>query len=754
MIGPATLLAKKWGEEGSPPEAVRLVDHLHTCANTGEAILESIGEHMQHSLGLDSDIWRERFRTALRWACLSHDLGKANSAFQSIVCGRTRDRRQPIRHEFLSTLMVLPGAPLHKWMSAGLAMSEPSDPLYRSVLGAISGHHVKCDLELEKAAPFKKRSGLGTELYIYLNHPDLEGLPEWRRQESVVFPLSGDSHSELSSWLSQFRDLQLEWVDFLAGNDDWRRFAGALKGLVMSADVLASAMPAAQDSPGEWARETLTRVLDTGGLEAVIHERLGSAALRPFQAEIGGSTARVTLVQAGCGTGKTLAAYVWALRHAVGKKLFFCYPTTGTATEGYLGYVANGQVEADLIHSRSEVDLEGISDSGDEDSGLDQEIAINSLRTWDPAVGVCTADTVLALARNGKKGLYSTPAFLNASYVFDEVHSYDPQMFAGMMALMKALPGAHFLLMSASLPRTRLDTLEKSFPDQSLVPSPKDLENLVRYIPLKVDEQVALREMADTLGNGGKVLWVVNTVDRAQKLWERFDKEGLPAIAYHSRFRYCDRVERHRGVIDGFKKTSPMVAVTTQVAEMSLDLDADLLITEIAPVSSLIQRMGRLNRRVNPDKPGQPRKALFLTPAGEAPYSKDELVTAGKWLGDLIAMGHPISQLDLTRAFEDLPSEPEQLGRGAIEWLDMGLCCEPGTVREPGRSVSVLLEEDYLRCREMPREGAGREKVRVTIPLMLDEKRMQDWTKWRHCFVAPKGSVVYDTKGGLKWARK
>jgi len=67
----------------------------------------------------------------------------------------------------------------------------------------------------------------------------------------------------------------------------------------------------------------------------VVTARLKGNAPRPFQIAIGNSTKRITLVEAGCGTGKTGAAYLWAAKHADGKKLFFCYPTTGTATEGY-----------------------------------------------------------------------------------------------------------------------------------------------------------------------------------------------------------------------------------------------------------------------------------------------------------------------------------------------------------------------------------------------------------------------------------
>ena len=97
------------------------------------------------------------------------------------------------------------------------------------------------------------------------------------------------------------------------------------------------------------------------------------------------------------------------------------------------------------------------------------------------------------------------------------------------------------------------------------------------------------------------------------------DKAKLPVVAYHSRFRYMDRVERHREVVDGFSSTEKrgLLAVTTQVAEMSLDLDADLLVTELAPVPALIQRLGRLNRRVNEENPGTPRLAFIIPPESE-----------------------------------------------------------------------------------------------------------------------------------------
>ena len=76
-------------------------------------------------------------------------------------------------------------------------------------------------------------------------------------------------------------------------------------------------------------------------------------------------------------------------------------------------------------------------------------------------------------------------------------------------------------------------------------------------------------------------------------------------LVYHSRFRYCDRVRQHGAVIDAFRGNAPALAICSQVAEMSLDLSASLLVTDLAPVPALIQRLGRLNRGLKVMTPGR-----------------------------------------------------------------------------------------------------------------------------------------------------
>ena len=91
---------------------------------------------------------------------------------------------------------------------------------------------------------------------------------------------------------------------------------------------------------------------------------------------------------------------------------------------------------------------------------------------------------------------------------------------------------------------------------------------------------------------GQLTLVIANTVDRAQEIWTGLKSMG--AVLLHSRFRPCDRRGVEKAVL---QKGYSGVIVSTQVIEAGVDLDADLLITDVAPWASLVQRFGRVNRR-------------------------------------------------------------------------------------------------------------------------------------------------------------
>jgi CRISPR-associated endonuclease/helicase Cas3 len=141
-------------------------------------------------------------------------------------------------------------------------------------------------------------------------------------------------------------------------------------------------------------------------------------------------------------------------------------------------------------------------------------------------------------------------------------------------------------------------------------------------------------------------------------------------FCYHSRYRLCDRKQRHDEVIDAFRigAEGAALAVTTQVCEMGLDLDADLLVTETAPITALIQRMGRCNRAREPrDQAGH---VFVYDPENRHPYGPEELLGTEEFLENL-AIRKTVRQVDLEAALQAAPSRKET-PRAACQFLTSG----------------------------------------------------------------------------------
>lgn len=194
--------------------------------------------------------------------------------------------------------------------------------------------------------------------------------------------------------------------------------------------------------------------------------------------------------------------------------------------------------------------------------------------------------------------------------VFDEVHSFDVGMFDALKKFLDRFD-IPVLCMTASLPAPRRRQLEELglqvFTGEGL----EDLDRLARlpryHVACLPSDDGAEARARTAVAAGKRVLWVVNTVDRCQEQTQRLRK--LNPICYHSRFTLDDRKDRHARVVGAFQsdEAKGLLAITTQVCEMSLDLDAQVLISEQAPIPSLIQRMGRCNRHAKPDSDTRPR---------------------------------------------------------------------------------------------------------------------------------------------------
>jgi CRISPR-associated endonuclease/helicase Cas3 len=329
-------------------------------------------------------------------AAFLHDLGKANSAFQDML-RRQLAGPQPFRHEILSCWLIHRHRSIADWIFSGC-------PPWTSefVTAAVLGHHLSFTELVISLSP-AKGSGL-MSMDCYWSHPDFHAaLTDFARAESLSEPpcLVPDQLNLAADPLAAYRRELCQTATELEDLDPAHRtLLALLKSFLIAADVAGSALPRSGRDPAWWASEALARRCEPADYEAIAASGPKGGEYRPFQTELSESTARVTFVRAGCGNGKTTAAYLWASRQPTARRLYICYPTTGTATEGFRDYVVDNipPAQSALLHGRSAIDLEVLFTNRDLDPLEDIQRA-TALECWDAPLVVCTVDRVLVLLR-------------------------------------------------------------------------------------------------------------------------------------------------------------------------------------------------------------------------------------------------------------------------------------------------------------------------------------------------------------------
>jgi len=739
-LEPNLLLAKSY-EKGNWKGSYSLVGHTFDVVNAVTALLENLGQGIITQFGLTCS-W-ENFRATARLSAYLHDWGKANDHFQMVARGKRDIMKNPqlIRHELASMLLAWE---YREWLQ------ECPNADFLTALAAAGGHHLKLGGDSRRQAASDElgeiRDGSGSDrLYLYTESQYFCGLLKYGVKELGLPRQLKLSKKPSAEWT--IADIKNKRKDILdAFLDDWRidsRFVSVIKALIIAGDAVGSALPNTNFKISAWIEGQLSLKLTDSEVQKVIEQRLNGQLMRPFQTALCESRSRVTLARAGCGTGKTLGAYNWAKRYAVDRKLFFCYPTTGTSTEGFIDYV-HDQVDSILLHSRADVDLEHLMPTGDED---DADIKLESFKSWGAKVSVCTVDTVLGLLQCNRRPMYCFPAIAQAAFVFDEVHCYDNRLFGGLLRFLEVVK-APILLMSASFLPWQLEAIQKAVGESvEIIKGEKELEILPRYrfhLLETPDWKRVTQELEKiyVLPNGepicGKVLWVCNQVSTAIAIYQEAKQKGLNAVLYHSRYRYQDRVDHHRAVIESFKGNKPVIAIATQVAEMSLDLSATLLVSQIANPAGIIQRLGRLNRRYI----GQSLDAIFYPDLKVGfPYSKEDLESGQSMLETSTG---EVSQADLAEWLErssqqGKPDKETVLFNELKKWQTY-----PAPCREAGHTVTAILEQDKQIVDKLP----AKDLPKYTIPL-LSTKKVQKWERHRKGYpIAPSSEWAYSPELG------
>ena len=216
--------------------------------------------------------------------------------------------------------------------------------------------------------------------------------------------------------------------------------------------------------------------------------------------------------------------------------------------------------------------------------------------------------------------------------IVDEVHDYEPYTGRLLEKLIqyRASLGLVTILLSATISDRRRSELidafyegtEKeapselvskpgSFPQATLastsanktVPIESAGDSKEIYFKTETDEEEILTKMIDWAEEGRAVAWIRNTVDDARRAYEELSEHSQRSVTlHHSRFTLGDRLENENEILENFGPESEptgrdgKIVVATQVLEQSLDVDFDAMVSDLAPMDRLLQRVGRLHR--------------------------------------------------------------------------------------------------------------------------------------------------------------
>jgi len=335
------------------------------------------------------------------------------------------------------------------------------------------------------------------------------------------------------------------------------------------------------------------------------------------------------IIEAPMGMGKTEAA-LWCsyklMSNGYATGFYFALPTQTTSNRihlrvnEFLRNIVDGPMDARLIHANSwlvndivpKFNVNSIDDKDFNHAATDW--FASSKRGLLAPFAVGTIDQALMSVIAVKHFFIRQFALSNKVIILDEVHSYD--LYTGTLIKImcdKLISlGCTIILLSATLTENvKMKFLAQKKCDSSCYPqisgsfiSPVEVTKPEpKLVRIKMQsEQNALIAAIQQAKNGKCVLWVCNTVNKAQQIFDCAKKQDntIEMGVLHSRFPYYRREQLEEYWIDKLgkngSKRSGCILFSTQIVEQSVDIDADFMVSELAPTDMLLQRLGRLCR--------------------------------------------------------------------------------------------------------------------------------------------------------------
>lgn len=415
------------------------------------------------------------------------------------------------------------------------------------------------------------------------------------------------------------------------------------------------------------------------------------------------------LLEAPMGEGKTEAGIYAALRLASqwGKDgLYVALPTAATSNQmvgrvRQLMAVQSQDAPVRLLHGMAWLENTDSweTHNTEEADGIANWLApVRRGLLGQYAVG--TVDQAMLAATTVKYGALRLLGLSNKVLVIDEIHSYDAYMSEIIHRLLEWCKALEIpvVMLSATLPPAKKQELFAPYTSKPLsqayplitaitsdgavreIAVPETTHRMAAkttLLPILNDPEQIAAAAAEAVRNGGCLCVLMNTVREAQAVYSALKQRySGDLLLFHAQFPAQRRAELEEMCIrrygkDKSQRPAQSILVATQVAEQSLDVDFDAMLTAVAPIDLLIQRLGRVHRHaetLRPDGMETPYMGVLIPAEGES-FGASEYVYPECLLKSSIRLLRPISEIRIPedvavfvrRGYDAAEVPPEEL---------------------------------------------------------------------------------------------
>ncbi len=655
---------------------------------------------------LEPEAFSEPKRQALVFLTALHDLGKINAAFRNMLM--TGAAQTAGAHWEVTEVLL-------EHLDAHLTDLGPDRRRRKWIYAAVAGHHGRPPGKTGDQSD-RMRMAAGAEALA-----DAAVVVAALRElwpEASLATLSRHQVRVLSWWLPGF----ITAADWIGSNAKWYP-------AVVPGPGLAEYLVLARDRAARAVRET-------GLMPASVADgSVLSSAPRPMQARAAEAALpdgpMLAFIEDGTGSGKTEAAMVLAqrmLQAGKGRGLFFALPTMATADAMFarlrpeLARLFSSPPSLVLAHGRAGIsrewrDMALPSSRHEDEPGPTAWLSDSRRKALLANVGIGTIDQALLAVLKARYAPLRLYGLSSKILIVDEVHEVgEPYMSELLATLLRAhrQNGGSAILLTATLPVAQRDKLLRAWDTAAPQTAPYPALTLAGAEPCHVEAMAdkrgpvvvkrlstpgaAIALLVDSVSQGAACVWVRNAVDDAIAAVRALRESGVNADLLHARLALGDRMAQQAEVLRRFGKDrqggAGRVLVATQVVEASLDLDFDVMVSDLAPVAALIQRAGRLWRHMDL------RPAVVRPVAGPRlnVLSPDpDVVGDSRWLHSVLDKGAWVYTQD-------------QQWRTARELFSKGVIETPDGLRpliEAVEGADVAPVPAVLEVAELERIGAG-----------------------------------------------